>query len=100
MRRKPNANMKIMKPCRPRTMHMAVNPSITSGLAMGCSFNRSCSRFWASPAWPYSTTRVDSSLQSASALRPESTGRRAPATAAATKTKVAKMSTAGEPPSL
>ena len=58
-------------------MHMAVNPSITSGLAIGCNDSRSCSRASASPSWPYSRTRVASSVHSRSACRPESTGSRA-----------------------
>ena len=68
MRRSPKASMKVMKPVRPRTMHMALSPSITSGLAKGCRRIRSCSRVEASPSWPYSRTFVDWSVHSS--LRP------------------------------
>ena len=43
-------------------MHMALSPSITSGLANGCRRNRSCSRVRASPSSPYSRTFVDWSV--------------------------------------
>ena len=81
-------------------MHMALSPSITSGLAKGCKRSRSCSRVRASPSWPYSRTFVDWSVHSSSARRLVSTGSRAPATAAATNTIVAKTSTPGEPATL
>ena len=50
--------MNVMNPVSPRTMHIAVSPNITSGLAIGCSCIRSCSRASASPAVPYSRARV------------------------------------------
>ena len=67
IRRNPKASMKVMKPVRPRTMHMALSPSITSGLAKGCKRNRSCVR--ASLSWPYSRTLVDWSVHISSARR-------------------------------
>ncbi len=58
MRRRPKANMNVMNPVSPRTMHMAVSPNITSGFAIGCNRSRSCSRANASPSVPNSRTRV------------------------------------------
>ena len=79
---------------------MAVRPSMTSGWAIGCSAIRSRSRRSSSPASPYSLAPADSSVHARDASRPLITGRRAPATAAAANTSMAKNSTAWELPSL
>ena len=75
IRRSPKASMKVMKPVRPRTMHMAVSPSITSGLAIGCSRTQvllACLGL-ARPGRSRAPG-VGSSVHSSSARRPVSTG--------------------------